>query len=66
MDLDNLVSAAIFIIVFFIFFFIGKLINDLLHREYKLNFELVISAGPLPGPALGWLKTCTTLLSMEF
>ena len=41
MDLDNLVSAAIFIIVFFIFFFIGKLINDLLHREYKLNFELV-------------------------
>ena len=41
MDLDNLVSAAIFIIVFFIFFFIGKVINDLLHREYKLNFELV-------------------------
>lgn len=41
MDLDNLVSAAIFIIVFFIFFFIGKIINDLLHREYKLNFELV-------------------------
>jgi hypothetical protein len=38
MDLDNLVSAAIFIIVFFIFFFIGKVINDLLHREYKLNF----------------------------
>jgi uncharacterized membrane protein YjfL (UPF0719 family) len=41
MDLDNLVSAAIFIIVFFIFFLIGKVINDLLHREYKLNFELV-------------------------
>lgn len=41
MNLDNLVSAAIFIIVFFIFFFIGKVINDLLHREYKLNFELV-------------------------
>ena len=41
MDLDNLVSAAIFIIVFFIFFLIGKIINDLLHREYKLNFELV-------------------------
>ncbi len=41
MDLDNLVSAAIFIIVFFSFFFIGKVINDLLHREYKLNFELV-------------------------
>lgn len=41
MDLDNLVSAAIFIIVFFIFFFIGKVVNDLLHREYKLKFELV-------------------------
>ncbi len=41
MDLDNLVSAAIFIIAFFIFFLIGKIINDLLHREYKLNFELV-------------------------
>jgi len=41
MDLDNLISAAIFIIVFFIFFFIGKVVNDLLHREYKLNFELV-------------------------
>ena len=41
MDLDNLISAVIFIIVFFIFLFIGKVINDLLHREYKLNFELV-------------------------
>ncbi len=41
MDLDNLVSAAIFIIGFFIFFFIGKVINNLLHREYNLNFELV-------------------------
>lgn len=41
MDLDNLVSAAIFIIVFFIFFFIGKVVNDLLHREYELKFELV-------------------------
>lgn len=41
MDLDSLVSAAIFIIVFFLFFFIGKVVNDLLHREYNLNFELV-------------------------
>lgn len=41
MDLDNLVSAAILLVVFFIFFFIGKVVNDLLHREYKLNFELV-------------------------
>ena len=41
MDLDNLISAAILLIGFFIFFFIGKVVNDLLHREYKLNFELV-------------------------
>ena len=41
MDLDNLVSAAVLIVVFFIFFFVGKVVNDLLHREYKLNFELV-------------------------
>ena len=41
MDLDNLISAAILLIVFFIFFFVGKVVNDLLHREYKLNFELV-------------------------
>ena len=41
MDLDNLISATIFIIGFFIFFYVGKVANDLLHREYKLNFELV-------------------------
>jgi len=41
MDFDNLISAAIFIIGFFVLFFIGKTVNDLLHREYKLNFELV-------------------------
>ncbi len=41
MDFDSLISAVIFIIGFFVLFFIGKTINDLLHREYKLNFELV-------------------------
>ena len=41
MDFDSLISAAIFIIGFFVLFFIGKIVNDLLHREYKLNFELV-------------------------
>ena len=41
MDFDNLISAVIFIIGFFILFYIGKLVNDLLHREYKLNVELV-------------------------
>ena len=41
MNLDILVSALILIVAFYIIFFVGKLINDLLHREYKLNFELV-------------------------
>ena len=41
MNLDNLVSSAIFLILFFIVFYIGKIVNDLLHREYNLNVELV-------------------------
>lgn len=41
MKLDALITGLILIVAFYILFFIGKLINDLLHREYKLNFELV-------------------------
>ncbi len=41
MLLDNIVTGVIILIAFFIIFFIGKLINDLLHREYKLKEELV-------------------------
>jgi uncharacterized membrane protein YjfL (UPF0719 family) len=39
--LDTVVSGLILIAAFYILFLIGKLINDLLHREYKLNIELV-------------------------
>ena len=41
MNLDSLVTGAIFLILFFSVFFIGKIVNDLLHREYNLNTELV-------------------------
>jgi uncharacterized membrane protein YjfL (UPF0719 family) len=33
--------GLILIVAFYVLFFIGKLVNDLLHREYKLNIELV-------------------------
>jgi uncharacterized membrane protein YjfL (UPF0719 family) len=41
MTLDIVITGLISIIAFFIMFFIGKCINDFLHREYKLTFELV-------------------------
>lgn len=40
MKLDNIVTGLILIVAFYILFFIGKLVHDLLHREFKLNFEL--------------------------
>lgn len=41
MKLDNIVTGLILIAAFYILFLIGKLVNDLLHREYRLNVELV-------------------------
>jgi len=41
MKLDTIITGLILIAAFYIIFFIGKLINDLLHREYKLTVELV-------------------------
>ncbi len=41
MKLDTIITGLILIAAFYIIFFIGKLVNDLLHREYKLTFELV-------------------------
>jgi len=41
MKLDTIITGLILIIAFYVLLFIGKIINDLLHREYKLNFELV-------------------------
>lgn len=41
MLLDTIISGIVILVAFFIIFFIGKFINDLLHREYKLKEELV-------------------------
>jgi len=41
MKLDTIITGLILIAAFYVLLFIGKIINDLLHREYKLNLELV-------------------------
>ncbi len=41
MKLDNIITGLILIVAFYVLFFIGKIVNDLLHREFKLNVELV-------------------------
>ncbi len=41
MKLDILTSGLILIAAFYIIFLIGKAVNDLLHREFNLNIELV-------------------------
>jgi uncharacterized membrane protein YjfL (UPF0719 family) len=46
MNLDELLSAVILIIGFYIFFMIGKFVNDILHREYNLTYELVERDNP--------------------
>ena len=46
MTIDNLLTAIILIAVFFVLFFIGKLVHDLLHREYHLTTELVEKDNP--------------------
>ena len=41
MKLDNIITGLILIVAFYVLFFIGKIVNDALHREFKLNVELV-------------------------
>ncbi len=41
MKLDNIITGLILIAAFYVLFLIGKIVNDLLHRDFKLNFELV-------------------------
>ncbi|MFP4348306.1 MAG: DUF350 domain-containing protein [Desulfococcaceae bacterium] len=44
--LDDLVTALIYIAVFYLLFLLGKVVNDLLHREYNLTYELVERDNP--------------------
>ena len=41
MDLDRIITAVIYVMVFYGLFFIGKLVHDGLHRGYRLTYELV-------------------------
>ncbi len=46
MNPDNLILGIIYISVFFLLFFAGKIIYNLLHREFDLNKELVENDNP--------------------
>jgi len=46
MKIDTFFTAIILLAVFYFIFFLGKLINDLLHREYNLTEELVEKDNP--------------------
>ncbi len=46
MNIDDLLTALVYLIVFYLVFFIGKLVNDLLHRGYDLTHELVQRDNP--------------------
>lgn len=46
MNLDDLLTAVILIIAFYILFFLGKIINDILHKEYNITHELVEKDNP--------------------
>lgn len=46
MNLDNFIIPIILIGVSYLLFFIGKIVNDLLHKEYNLNHELVEKDNP--------------------
>ena len=52
MYLDNILTAVILIVVSYLLFFIGKVVNDLLHREYRLTEELVEKDNPAIGLAV--------------
>lgn len=41
MNLDTIITGLVLITAFYLMFLIGKFFNDLLHREYRLTYELV-------------------------
>lgn len=46
MLIDNILTGLVLIVAFYVLFFISKVVSDLLHREYKLNHELVENDNP--------------------
>ncbi len=46
MNFDNIITASVLVTGFYFIFFIGKLVNDFLHKEYNLTYELVEKDNP--------------------
>ncbi len=53
MLIDRIITGFILLVAFYVLFFIGKLVNDLLHKEYNLTEELVHKDNPAIAIALG-------------
>jgi uncharacterized membrane protein YjfL (UPF0719 family) len=46
MMIDQIISGLILIVAFYFLFWVGKIVHDLIHREYKLTYELVEKDNP--------------------
>ncbi len=53
MNLDDIITAIIMIIGFYTIFYVGKLVNQLLHREYDLTHELAQKDNPALALGIG-------------
>lgn len=53
MNIDNFITAVFLVAVSYVLFFIGKMVNDILHREYNLTEELVEKDNPAIALAVG-------------
>ncbi len=53
MFVDRIVTGFVLLVAFYVLFFVGKLANDLLHKEYNLTEELVHKDNPAIAIALG-------------
>ena len=52
MLIDEILTGLVLIVAFFVLFFIAKVVNDLLHKEYRLTHELVEKDNPALALAL--------------
>lgn len=46
MLLDHILTTLVLLCLFYLVFFLGKIANDLLHKEYKLTEEMVVKDNP--------------------
>lgn len=53
MNLDDLFTALVLIVAFYLVFFVGKLVNDVVNRAYRITEELVEKDNPALALAIG-------------